>query len=201
MLSPQVPFLMPLCYLPDVRFFRALKSPWFKGFTIDLPFVPKSLQQRCYLMGNHQVIRLSVSVKHQRGTTLRSALLDHTQSWKKDHLGAIKACYGKAPFFEALFPLLEEAIIKPHETLFSLQEATLQPALQVLGLWRPELYVYPSHKEQEWQIWQPEDILRMQQKTLHTDKIADFNTGNDFASTLSVYHLLFYKGRDSFNFI
>jgi hypothetical protein len=201
MIVPEVPFLMPSWYMPSIKYLQAMAHPNFKGWCIDVPFRSKSVQQRCYILGHKQLLRLSVSVNHHPQGKLNTARVDYTQSWHKDHLGALKACYGKAPFFEFLFPMLREVLESKQELLVDLHRASIEPVLKLLRLNTPVVYPYNVIQEQNWQLWQPGEGFKMTGKSIEHDKIADFSDGSEFVNLLSIYHLIFYKGRDSLNFI
>ncbi len=58
-------------------------------------------------------------------------------AWKRGHLAAIRAAYGRAPRFPELFPLLERVYARPHTLLMELNLDLLRLFAACLGITTP----------------------------------------------------------------
>lgn len=62
------------------------------------------------------------------------AISDHGR-WREEHLGALKAAYGRTPFFSHLFPLIEERYSqKSHASLGAFNESLFSLAAEFLDI-------------------------------------------------------------------
>ena len=53
-------------------------------------------------------------MKHDKGhkILLKDVLIDYSQNWHKQHIGALQAAYGKSAYFEYIFPLFFQVFEK-----------------------------------------------------------------------------------------
>lgn len=68
---------------------------------------------RCRIIGNGNEIILSMAIEGgaarlKRTSFIPSAQLSDHGNWRHVHLGAIEAAYGRAPYFQHLFPIISE---------------------------------------------------------------------------------------------
>jgi hypothetical protein len=50
---------------------------------------------------------LTVPVKHHSGQLIRDVAIAETEQWRAKHLAVLSVCYGRHPFFDEVFPLVE----------------------------------------------------------------------------------------------
>lgn len=81
-------------------------------------------------------LTVPVQQKGRYGEPICEVLLDGN-TWKRKHLSAIRAAYGRAPHFAAIFPKLESIYSTPHERLMDLNMDLLRLFATLLGIRTP----------------------------------------------------------------
>lgn len=81
-------------------------------------------------------LTVPVRQKGRYGEPLCEVLLDGN-TWKRKHLSAIRAAYGRAPHFAAIFPQLESVYATPHERLMDLNMDLLRLFATLLDIRTP----------------------------------------------------------------
>ena len=96
----------------------------------------QSLANRCRITGANGSITLSVPLVagREQKTLLKNVRIDNGQRWPVQHLRTIKSCYGKAPFFDHYFPVVENLLKQPYTWLIDLDNAILYLLLPFLRL-------------------------------------------------------------------
>jgi hypothetical protein len=85
--------------------------------------------------------RITVPVlKAASSPLLRDIRIDQSQRWQKRHLGSLRAAYGRAPFFDEVFPLAESVLGAAGESLADLNRASIEAMCRFLELPTPLLY-------------------------------------------------------------
>jgi hypothetical protein len=94
----------------------------------------QSLANRCKITGANGPVTLSVPLVagREQKTLLKNVKIDNTQRWQVQHMRTIKSCYGKAPFFDYYFPLIENLLLQPYNTLIALDETIIIWLLKIL---------------------------------------------------------------------
>ncbi len=82
-------------------------------------------------------LTVPVEQKGKYDQIIRDVKIDNTRPWRKKHLGAVATYYRKAPYFEKLFPQLEEIISKDWEYLWELDLALIEWLNRVIEIGTP----------------------------------------------------------------
>ena len=67
------------------------------------------------------------------GMALRALPLDDARPWARQHLRALRFAYGMAPYFDHVFPELEDLLARPWSSLGALATATVRWTARQLG--------------------------------------------------------------------
>lgn len=80
-----------------------------------------------------RTIWLTVPVLGGRDQLIKEARIDHSQRWKHAHLETFRHNYGKAPYFQAFFPMLERLYSEPIDLLSDLNVTFTEAICAWLG--------------------------------------------------------------------
>lgn len=148
----------------------------------------QSLANRCRITGANGPVTLSVPLVagREQKTLLQNVKIDNGQRWPVQHLRTIKSCYGKAPFFDHYFPIVENVITQPYTWLIDLDHAILYSLLQCLKL-NPEIRF--THTFQSASV-----SKKASQDLMIKSYIQVFNNKTGFVPDLSVLDALLCLG-------
>ena len=94
-------FLLPLAYLPSVRYFACLMQG---GCVVDLGehFIKRSERNRARILAADGTMELTVHVAHANRPRqpVREVRLDYSKRWQHQHWGALVASYKGSPYFD-----------------------------------------------------------------------------------------------------
>ncbi|HSJ66248.1 MAG TPA: WbqC family protein [Anditalea sp.] len=124
-----------LLYLPPIEFFVAIGG--YDTIVIEKQehYQKQTYRNRASVLMANKVEDLSIPVRGgNKKIPYKDILIDEEQNWKKLHLRGIQSAYGKAPFFEYLFPDLESIINRHSGHLFDLNLDLLSLCLKFLRL-------------------------------------------------------------------
>jgi hypothetical protein len=96
---------------------------------------------------NRTIIKTSQGIQKMTVPVLRSGSshlvqdihIDQRQAWKRKHLGALTAAYGRAPAFDEIFPVVAATIEAAGESLAALNRESIGLVCRLLDLDRPIL--------------------------------------------------------------
>lgn len=77
---------------------------------------------------------LTVPVAYRFGQRIDAVPIDNRSDWRRRHLTALVTNYRRAPFFAAVFPVLEEALARPWERIAALNLHLIEGLRSLLGL-------------------------------------------------------------------
>lgn len=121
--------------MPKLLFFFQLTK---LGTLIELHenFVKGSDRNRCYVLSDKGIERLSVPIKWTHGVKMpiQKVAVDYTQNWNVKHLRALKSYYGSAPYFDYFWDEIENLLSRRYETLFELNCESIRVLGRLLGL-------------------------------------------------------------------
>ncbi len=125
------------CYLPSLQLFAKIRKSDFFLHCGHLQFEHGSWHNRNYILlrGKRHVLSIPIGKPHLR--PIREIWFADYLKWKKQHLKTIELAYGKTPFFNAYYPVLEE-IIRSHP--FSLERLNIELSNKIadwLGITTP----------------------------------------------------------------
>lgn len=112
--------IMQPTYLPWAGYFSMIENVDVFIFFDDVQFSRRSWQQRNRINLNQQEKWLTIPVKK---TGLRDQLINKVEvvddKWKTTHFNLIKQAYGKSKYFDEVYTIFEEAIIKSTTNLLA----------------------------------------------------------------------------------
>jgi hypothetical protein len=127
--------VLPLCCFPPVRWWQLARSG---AVNLSENYTKQTYRNRFDIADSHGLRCLSVPVQGQRGQKIPlSDILLAPGTWRKQQLSAIRTAYGKSPYFEHYFPLIEEVYSTPHRRLADFNFHALELGREI-GLHIPE---------------------------------------------------------------
>jgi hypothetical protein len=132
---------MSICVISQPRYFpglhylhRMMVADFFVIFD-SVQFNPRHEENRTRLKTARGAEWLTVPMRQTRREQLiLDTLVDHSQPWQQRALRTLQHLYGKAPFYRAHAPAVQQVLETPHETLTDLDRASWEPALRLLGI-------------------------------------------------------------------
>jgi len=78
---------------------------------------------------------LTIPVKHHFGQLIKDVAIAETEPWRAKHLGILRMCYGKYPFFDEVFPLVEKWYGETQgDSLLAFNESIIRSVAELLSL-------------------------------------------------------------------
>ncbi len=97
-------------------------------------YSPRDWENRNLIKGQTGSQWLSVPViKSSSRQKICDTRIDNSMPWRKKHLNSLRLNYTKAPFFDAIYPCLEQHLIKKWHYLSELNVALCNELLKILG--------------------------------------------------------------------
>jgi hypothetical protein len=132
--TPERP-LLAAHFFPCLEYFTLFTAPGPVLIEAHEHYVKQSYRNRCYILGPHQVEKLTVPVLGGSSKiSMRDIEIDNRQPWQRQHWRALQSCYGSAPFWEHYAPRLQPVFSAKWRYLWDLNEAVLSLCLQILQL-------------------------------------------------------------------
>ncbi|MCS6968181.1 MAG: WbqC family protein [Cytophagales bacterium] len=127
--------VIDLHYFPSVETFIHLLDKEKVLAEFYCHYEKKTCKNRCYILGPHQVQRLTVPVLKTEGKTPYCQVrIDYHQPWQNHHWRSIRTAYGKAPYFEHYADTIQKLIYSREEYLAQLNFKILTICLEILQL-------------------------------------------------------------------
>ncbi|MFN8416088.1 MAG: WbqC family protein [Cytophagaceae bacterium] len=199
--------LLPLYYFPPITYFEEV----IKHSELELEacetFQKQTYRNRAVIATGEAREKLDLIIPIQQGrshTPIRDTKIDYSQRWNKIHLGAIKAAYGKAPFFDSFYGDVESILTSPYTYLWDLNHDVLTMCLNTLRINLELSYSsdYEVVKDSSGSIDQrvvqsvtesQEFVLRQNAPSFYVQK-----TGSVIVEGLSILDLIFHVGAESY---
>lgn len=149
-------------------------------------YVKGSDRNRCQILSDKAVERLSVPVKKDHGNKMpiQKTGIDYSEKWNIKHLRAIRSYYGSAPYFEYYWDSVEAILSRRYDNLFELNTVTTLELGKMLGL-KMELKLTTDFCRNE----APSDGF------VHPEYYQVFSEKMDFVEGLSGLDYLFCEGK------
>lgn len=156
-------------------------------------FQKRSPRNRCIVLSDKGPLTLTVPVtKSNSHHRIQDVRLYQPGKWEPPFSRAIRSAYGKAPFFDQLFPEIEEILNKKHTHLWQLNLDFMTLCLRWLQ-YKGEVRI-----TQKFAKITQEGIIDRRDTMGFTDKISPKPYmqvfGNKFVTNLSVLDVLFCEG-------
>jgi hypothetical protein len=195
--------LVNLYYLPNTAYFGLISEQNEITLEINDFYQKQSYRNRCTIITSQKTENLVIPVhKIETKTVYKNIQIDYHQPWLRQHLGALKAAYGKSAFFEYYFPLFESVFSKKHHFLVDLNNELLTLCLKLLKLnikikFTQNYNTNPAGNYREY--FNPKTTTPDTQNT--TWPPYNQNFGQNFVANLSIIDLLFCQGPASKQFL
>lgn len=121
-------------YLPWRGYFDFIDDVDLFIFYDDVQYTHRDWRNRNVIKTRDGLCWISVPVKHDRGTLINSAIIDHSQRWIEKHIKTISLAYAKAVYFQKYHEELFEIIRKKHETISELNIDLIKFFMKTLGI-------------------------------------------------------------------
>jgi WbqC-like protein family len=186
-------------YLPNIEYFVAISQ--FDEICLEVceNYQKQSYRNRCKILTTNKIDNLVVPVsKNQPKELLKNIRIDYSLDWTKRHLGAIKAAYGKAPFFEYFFDYFQIEILKKPDFLIDLNYELLTVCLKLLKQKKQIVFTekYEKHCENDFRgKFHPKYPIKSLE--IFSPFTYSQNFGENFAPNLSIIDLLMCQGNEA----
>jgi len=191
-------------YLPCLEYVNLLMQSNHVEFEVMENFPKQTFRNRTHLLGANGVECLTVPTSHVSGLKIltKDIKIDYFQDWQRRHMGAIRAGYGKAPFFEHFEPYITDIFAKKNKFLVDLNIDFIQLIMKILSvefsftftdqfcLTNQLSYWNQINAKQDWQISTNFNSIPYRQCF-----------GNSFVPNLSILDLLMNHGKESRNIL
>ena len=162
----------------------------------------RSLRNKYYILTSQGILPLAIPLKKGKNNKMpiKDVRISFEENWQKTHLGAIRAAYGKSPFFEHYFDEMEIIFLKNHTFLFDFNQNALEFLLKKLkcNIEVKESTSYQKHYSEDTDdfrhhLWSPPT------KTMNPTwkYIQSWCELGEFYENLSTLDLLFSTGPDA----
>jgi hypothetical protein len=190
-----------LLFFPPVEWMAQAITASHWQFEVYEHYQKQSWRNRCQILSANGPLNLIVPVKHQGKMPIKEIRIDYSESWVRGHLGAIQSSYGKSPWFEHYFPIMEPLWRKQHVFLLDFQLLALQFCVKTLQL-NPQIAFSTAFSEFEPTDTKAEIVdLRGQFSPKKENGLASLSVkpyyqsfGSTFVNGLSILDLLFQQG-------
>lgn len=123
-------------YLPWLGYFDKINRSDVYVFLDTVQFEKNSFTNRNKIKSPQGAIWLTVPLKTKghMSNTIKDIKIDNSQSWQKKHLNSISINYRKSPYFNCLYPKLEQLYSASYEIFTDLAFSHLMFWLAELGI-------------------------------------------------------------------
>lgn len=120
-------------YLPWKGYFHIIQSVDHFVFLDSVKYTRRDWRNRNLIKTPEGVVWLTIPVHASGNTPINQAVIADFR-WQKNHLKTLKQFYGKCPYFEEYFPLLEELYSRRWKYLSDLNQTLIREISQLLGI-------------------------------------------------------------------
>jgi WbqC-like protein family len=190
-------------YLPNIEYFVLLNK--FENVQIEIfeNYQKQTYRNRCKILTANKIDDLIIPInKSKHNEIIKNIKLDYTQEWTRRHLGAIKAAYGKAAYFEYIFGYFSASFHKKHDFLIDFNFELLTTCLKILKIKKSisftENYVVNVNDDFRGIISPKKDYAI---QNIYFPSCYTQNFGNKFAPNLSIIDALMCHGPQTLQII
>lgn len=133
--------IMQPTYLPWVGYFGLMMSVDLFVLLDSVQFAKRSWQQRNQIKTptGSQMLTVPVLSKGKRSQLIREVRIDMTREFHSSHLRALELNYSKSLNFSNIFPVLQQSICNPSDSLVELNIRLIEDIRKILGISTPML--------------------------------------------------------------
>ncbi|MEM7550338.1 MAG: WbqC family protein [Bacteroidota bacterium] len=198
--------LVELHYLPNINYFRLLRSFDHVMIEANESFQKQTFRNRCQILSAQGILDLSIPVKKSNSSVpIRSVEIENGQKWPKIHWRAIQSAYGKAPFWEYYADYFFDLMEGKNEGLFEFNYSLLTLCLKLLKLDLSLSYSKTYLSDPQEPIRDFREKIHPKKSNLLADNLEVYMYqqvfGSDFVENLSIIDLIFNQGPQSLDFI
>ncbi len=191
--------LIELHYLPNIDYFLQFLKADEVIIETKEHFQKQSYRNRTLIMGANKVETLTIPIAHHsKDQNIESIKIDYNSRWSSIHLQAIRSAYGRSPFFEYYFPLIEPMYLKKNLFLFDFNYELLSVCLEILKI---KTLVKKSELYQPQNINNKNDfrnLIHPKKRICNMDILTTLSYnqtfGKEFVNNLSIIDLIFNEG-------
>lgn len=123
-------------YLPSISYMSCLVKERDVVIEAQETYLKQSYRTRCKVMTANDTESLIVPVVRPNGckSSTREVLVDYATNWQQIHRRCLESAYRAAPYFEHYYPYFAPLFDRKHDTLLSLNEASLNAVFKALKL-------------------------------------------------------------------
>lgn len=190
-------------YLPCIEYFSVLSA--FDEIQLEVyeNYQKQTYRNRCKILTADKIDNLVIPVsKNKPKEIVKNIRIDYSQDWTRQHLGAIKAAYGKAPFFEHFFDYFRKVFEQKPDFLIDLNFELLTVCLKLLEIKKIIVFsaIYEDCVENDFRgTISPKTTLNKTNN--YKPRVYAQNFGEDFVPNLSIIDLLMCQGQFSSSII
>ena len=121
-------------YLPWIGYFEQIDRVDHFIFYDDVQYTKNDWRNRNRIKHAGGIMWLSVPVRDPFAKAINEVEIDNTQPWRRKHLNALSSNYRQCPFFEEVYPLVEQAFIQNHDKLSALNVDIITNIMEYLQI-------------------------------------------------------------------
>lgn len=191
--------LIELHHLPCLNYFSEILSANKVLIEQHESYQKQTYRNRCRILTANGVQTLTVPVQQANSKLpIRDVRIDDRQPWQRQHWGAIRVGYSKAPFFEHYQDFFQPFYERKYDFLFDYNWEILTICLKLLGVKTTVALTDCYLKAPDNEMFNARSTICYPKNGVFTDnylpKSYQQNFGVEFAVNLSVIDLLFCQG-------
>jgi hypothetical protein len=194
--------LIDLQYFPSISYIKEIVKVDTIVLEAHETFQKQTYRNRCEILTSNGKEALIIPIIHGSSGYIKDIKIDYSQRWFQIHDRALRAAYGKSPFFEFIMDDISAVLEAKHTFLWDLNYNMLTLCLEKLTLKKEVLESNSYLEKQELEDFMFDlrgKINPSLNKKMGQNVSKSYHQvfGNEFVSNLSVLDLLFCALLDS----
>jgi hypothetical protein len=127
--------LLSTAYLPPAEYFSLIRAAGKVSIEKEENYIRQTYRNRCRILTPGGIMNLSVPVmKPVPKNLVKDIVIDYSKRWQQVHLRALKASYGRSPYYQYYSDGFEKIILKRQRFLLDLNTELLRECLNFLKI-------------------------------------------------------------------